>query len=500
MFKMMAVRRIAQVLFLLGVSTLHVMFGSFGPLQQFSNSDDHYAPPPAMEHGARAPSAQAPGSPVGAVSSTKTLTANTAQNISDPLPDDATSAVSAMLAKMNAVPTSESHQAYLAQLKNNSHLLPIDESVMARPDEIFTFNATTASAPTCDPITAEEVGFTMAVHMSYNRIHLMRRHCDRWSNRPMSVAVGTHFSLQETVQNLTDLGCDMTDLVVNVVNYLEHQDSYPVNTLRNMAMAGVKTTHLILLDVDFVPSIDLHEHLMKHRQALTDPKQTIVIPAFEVGLSDFIDVADDFHIPKTKKALFKRFGFPGKWKENGRPKYIEQYFFNSQTNPAGHNSTNYTHWKQQPSEDLWPINCVASPRYEPYLALRYCRDLPPYQESFTGYGKNKITWILQFMRSGYKLSQLGEAYVMHVPHAASADKGKWRNTVDGVGRESLLVEQIANAFYKWLYESIPDQTAVDECPPSTAPKIPWNPQVKKQRTAARKIERQKREQEDVETN
>ena len=468
----MALRRVVQFLFLLGASMSALLFGDLAPLHRTSETED------ALD----APTTKVDSSNIRGTSPDS----NDNVNIND--------GASALMAKMNANINgdSETQRAYWAKMRNNSNKAFVDESVMARPDEVFTFNATTESAPTCDAITADDVGFTLAVHMSYNRIHLMKRHCARWTGHPMSVSVGTQYSLTQTIQNLTDMGCptDNKDFVVNAVKYIEGEDSYPVNTLRNIAMAGVKTTHLMLLDVDFVPSTDLHQHLMKHREALVDPKQTIVIPAFETGLSDFEDVSDDFPVPETKKALLTSFGYPGRWKENGRRKYIEQFFFNSQSNPGGHNSTNYTHWLGQSSLTLHPITCVASPRYEPYLVLRYCRDLPPYQESFTGYGKNKITWILQFMRSGYKLSQLGKGFVVHVPHAISADKGKWRKTVDHVGRETLLVEQVANAFYAWLFESVPDQTAVPECLMNTEPPIPPNPLVKKYRMEAFRKKRQ----------
>ena len=60
-------------------------------------------------------------------------------------------------------------------------------------------------------------------------------------------------------------------------------------------------------------------------------------------------------------------------------------------NPHGHDSTMYDLWLAQPAGTVAPINCLKSDRYEPYLVVQHCRELPPCQEQFTGYGKNKIS-------------------------------------------------------------------------------------------------------------
>lgn len=57
------------------------------------------------------------------------------------------------------------------------------------------------------------------------------------------------------------------------------------------------------------------------------------------------------------------------------------------TNRGGHGSTKYKEWFSQNKEDgnvLVEIDCFLSNRYEPYLVFRYCRELPPFQEPFTG--------------------------------------------------------------------------------------------------------------------
>ena len=61
------------------------------------------------------------------------------------------------------------------------------------------------------------------------------------------------------------------------------------------------------------------------------------------------------------------------------------------TNRGGHGSTRYNAWIDQEDGTFVDLGCVKSNRYEPYLAIRRCAEMPPFQEGFTGYGKNKMT-------------------------------------------------------------------------------------------------------------
>ena len=62
------------------------------------------------------------------------------------------------------------------------------------------------------------------------------------------------------------------------------------------------------------------------------------------------------------------------------------------TNEASHGSTIYAAWKDQRRGTFVDLPCIKSDRYEPFLALRYCRDLPPFQEGFTTrHGQDKTS-------------------------------------------------------------------------------------------------------------
>jgi len=100
------------------------------------------------------------------------------------------------------------------------------------------------------------------------------------------------------------------------------------------------------------------------------------------------------------------------------------------TNYGGHGSTRYAEWLEQERHELLPIECVHSNRYEPYLVVRYCRGLPPFQTAFSGYGKNKVSWILQLRREGWSLLQIS-AFLVHYPHVDSKARLAWNGGSDG---------------------------------------------------------------------
>ena len=144
------------------------------------------------------------------------------------------------------------------------------------------------------------------------------------------------------------------------------------------------------------------------------------------------------------------------------------------TNFGGHGSTRYKEWLNQNSDELVDIPCVLSNRYEPYLVFRYCEDLPPFQNAFTGYGKNKMTWIMQLRRSGYVFSQVGTSFVVHYPHLDSKARLHWNGGEQGiqiqrpehiVGKDlkRSRVDRTFVEFRTWLEQNVPDQTIVGKC-------------------------------------
>ncbi len=351
-------------------------------------------------------------------------------------------------------------------------------------DTIPSFQLYADQAPQCHHLSSiDEIDFTLVTQLSQNRLWMMKHHCQRYPHQ-MSIAVYTNDTLQDTRDELTRLGCDPSLVAVSVLDaqYVGSPEEYPVNLLRNLALAKVKTSHLIYIDVDFWTSENLYEVLKSSptipQALIDDPKLALVLPAFML-FRQCVDYRDCRKnniplMPANKRSILEMMV-----KKRG-------HIFDP-TNRGGHGSTLYKDWIRQDPGSLLPINCLQSHRYEPFVIIRWCRDLPPFQEAFNGYGKNKLTWMMQVIRRGYKLSQVGDAFVVHYPHLDSEARTKWNEAPDALkiplrdktvqirrpkksdGNLNLgsykrgKVDRLFVDFRNWLEEYVPDTSRMGMC-------------------------------------
>jgi Glycosyl-transferase for dystroglycan len=338
-----------------------------------------------------------------------------------------------------------------------------------------TFQQFTVTAPHCQSdLTADDVDFTVATQLSLNRLWMLEHHCARWTHA-ISLAVYIGNDTATTVESIADellhMGCGVASEhralhIQTLAGYSEEE--YPVNVLRNMALAAVTTSHVVYVDVDFWESIDLYDTLHQHRLVLaSNPKLALVMPAFQLSRQcrEWRDCREA-NIPKMPHVKEELVDLMVEHQANAF----------DPSNFGGHGSTRYKDWLIQETEDLVPIECVKSNRYEPYLVFRKCYDLPPFQEAFTGYGKNKMTWMMQLRRTGYQFMQLGGAFVVHYPHLDSTARMHWNGGQDGAQlpkpRDPAVdlsafkrgqIDATFVAFREWLRKEIPDQATVPMC-------------------------------------
>jgi hypothetical protein len=248
------------------------------------------------------------------------------------------------------------------------------------------FERSTSGAPVCRKIDPKDIQYTLVTQLSDNRLWMMKRHCAGWKS-DISLSVFTNRTKDAVEEDLVKSGCKRFSLsVLQMANYPGLGD-YPVNVLRNLAISGVKTSHFLYIDSDFWLSKDTDDVLMKMDVKLAfskDPKQAIVIPAYELHskckTKDLVGCRKEkiSMMPQTKLDLLGRI-------VDGQVTVFDP------KNPRGHGSTMYDQWEAQGAGSVVPIPCLKSDRYEPYLVVQHCRELPPCQEQFTGYGKNKIS-------------------------------------------------------------------------------------------------------------
>lgn len=348
-----------------------------------------------------------------------------------------------------------------------------DQGARSKQETTFERFSAVGTGPMCTALKAADVSYTLVTQFSHDRLWMMEQHCQRWGTHPISIAVLSNKTASSIHKELTAMGC-LSEQYISVQTLSlqdsssEHLADYPVNVLRNMALSKVQTSHVAYVDVDFWESTDLYTNLMRDhvRHALAmDPKAALVLPAFMMRrqCKEWRECPENNIpiMPHDKNDLFELF----------RHRNATQF---DPSNRGGHGSTRYKDWMDQ-SEELLPISCVLSNRYEPYLVVRYCRDLPPFQTAFSGYGKNKMTWVMQLVHSGYAFWQLGESFLVHYPHLDSSARLQWNGGPHGeqlskpepgsnlTDYKRAQTDQTFIEFRDWLYSEIPDKTRIPKC-------------------------------------
>jgi hypothetical protein len=295
---------------------------------------------------------------------------------------------------------------------------------------------------------------TLATQLSIDRFWLLEEICQRWKDPLVAVVYfgpghptpdldfslslrdrllsadcpwDAHLILYVDDENPYDKGDGDTSnsSSYNSSSNRNSRPPYPINLLRNLALEAVRTSFVFMVDVDFLPSVNLADDIRaawKTRRAAREAwsrqkanenqldKQTwtreaLVVPALEMNLRDqqqaFFENPTQFthSIPRTWDQLALCIG------TNLCTPFHENFH-------RAHGSTRTDLWLQQEwyrsynsgncdgmsanVRDLRRVACVDAPGYEPYTVLPWCYDradsgdlTPFYDERLAGYGWNK---------------------------------------------------------------------------------------------------------------
>lgn len=323
------------------------------------------------------------------------------------------------------------------------------------------------------PGSVETVSTTLLIQCSLDRLWILQDEtCRRWRD-PIVVVVyltSPEYSFDELMAT-----CPQLTVVPFVARNGEKEWNYPVNHLRNLGLDVVKTSHVLVIDADFVPSEDLHQTIrgvLENRrrqrkgaesQIAPENRDAIVIPAFERvencsknDCSKFLKTNSSF-LPHNMNEL------------QGCVKSQSCAVFQSKNNWEGHHSTQSHIWLRGDfyeenvtlvdhsiSQVIRRVPCFDSLRYEPYVVIRWCPSTtettpvaPYYDERFYGYGKNKIQLISHLRFLGYQFSILPDGFIVHNPHPESDAKNVWNDVQD------FKLHEIMDALYpKFLGELV----------------------------------------------
>lgn len=252
--------------------------------------------------------------------------------------------------------------------------------------------------------SSDEFDVTLVVQLSTDRLIMLEQLCQRWDG-PMSISFyGSNSDVQDMLKfhsNSPILQDCKARLGLHVV-YKSGQ-FYPINYLRNVALDNVQTPYIFLSDIDFLPMNGLYLYLKEAIKVLGADRRAFIIPAFETLLYRF-------NFPASKSELLKML-------ENG-----SIFTFRYHVWKAGHAATNYDHWKNA----TVPYRVSWSQDYEPYVVVK--SNALRYDESFVGFGWNKVSFIMELDAQGYEFVVLPDPFIIHLPHAPSRDISSHRQS------------------------------------------------------------------------
>nr|XP_046235803.1 beta-1,4-glucuronyltransferase 1 [Scatophagus argus] len=279
----------------------------------------------------------------------------------------------------------------------------------------------------------------LATHTTINNLHHLESLLERWQN-PLSVAIFAHgqdvkfatalvyalsffcpqiqalvdFHLvclsgetasfpekdHEHFAGLEDCGSVFSRLEAHRDKYKNYaisgNISYPNNLLRNVARGGTDSSYILVIDIDMMPSADLHQQFLAmivKREPASD--EVFVLPAFEIR--------HDRKMPATKAELVQLYQVG-----EVRPFYEELC-------PRCQAPTNYSQWVNSHVRETGTLEVAYTltwvDPWEPFYIGPHT--VPLYDENFKQYGFNRISQTCELHVAGYRFSVLSSAFVVH---------------------------------------------------------------------------------------
>jgi hypothetical protein len=308
-----------------------------------------------------------------------------------------------------------------------------------------------STSSSCPSIKSSDWKTSLVIQTSLNRLWILNETCARWKDPIIAVV----FVKEDEQPPPLQIACPNVKIIQYMATNEESElKNYPVNRLRNVGLDAVTTSHVLVVDIDFIPSQDLHltiAEALKHRHGVLpegeDDQQALIVPAFERKPPEPCGTESLCAKYLQSNSSFIPHSFHGLQECVLQKSCI---VFQSEINWEGHYSTRSEEWLQKKwyqdeEEDLFrTLPCFHTARYEPYVVLRWCpvstsdddHDeketkhkpvAPYYDERFHGYGKNKIELVSHLRKSGYKFAILPEGFIVHNPHPESDIKETWND-------------------------------------------------------------------------
>jgi hypothetical protein len=245
-----------------------------------------------------------------------------------------------------------------------------------------------------------ERDITYVSQMTPDRVRLISLLTKTWHG-PMAFAVYMTSDEDEVflqqVEDLRQMGSDVCIDLLIVRG--DARDAYPVNLLRNRAAKLRRTEKFLIVDMDFMPSLDTIAILKAFPwpNASRQEKVVPVVPCFQfrheiVGL----EVIDEF---RTLKVMW----------DSGAVVPAGFVF------PPGQRPSDSSRWFHSES----PYEAPYAMWYEPYIVCD--SRCPGFDERFVGWGMDKVSLFYEMHAAGWKFVVTPRAFLFHRPHDRTKD-------------------------------------------------------------------------------
>lgn len=253
---------------------------------------------------------------------------------------------------------------------------------------------------------------------------------------------------------------------------------YPINVLRNQALAAATTPLALLADADLMPGGSILRDVARARLAAKANGEAadalaLVVPAFE---------DDDGRTCRRAARVADKAGLLALLARGAVQPYKAAH------QPHAHGPTDVARWirelearpnspgtavpeaavpeaavpdspgpgvsapdSQGPSgvasglATATRVDCAAHPQFEPYVVVAV-QGLPRFDERFAGYGWNKVAFVQDLCKRGYVFEVLPNAWLVHCRH----DKSPW-SVAFSTSLEARMLNRATR--FEWLHST-----------------------------------------------
>lgn len=187
------------------------------------------------------------------------------------------------------------------------------------------------------------------------------------------------------------------NIVILKPNYADPDHlKYPINHLRNLAISVSTSSHILVIDADFVPSLNLYEHARTSILPTLPEKTAVVVPCFAIRESH-----GDDPLPATPSELAR---------------LVKQGIAYVTDPNAGHGPTLGVPLSLSAAGATMLYEVCYESQWEPYYIVS--RDAAPlYDVRFLNQGGDKQSHALQLNALGFRFLVSAEVFMLHKDHS-----------------------------------------------------------------------------------